>query len=112
MCKSCFTAFHAQYYADNTEKVKLRNKRIWFKRKYGVSLEELQTLRDTQQNKCAVCEDDLKDGFDVHVDHDHKTGAVRGILCRWCNTGLGQFRDSEDRLIKAVQYLQRNTKDL
>lgn len=110
-CKACYSAFHAKYYQDNTEKVKLRNKTIWVKRKYGFSLNELAKIRDNQQNKCAICEEELKAGSDVHVDHDHKTGKVRGILCRWCNTGLGQFKDSEKSLIKAVQYLQQCKKD-
>lgn len=41
----------------------------------------------------------------LHVDHCHKTGAVRGVLCHLCNTGLGSFRDSPTLLARAINYL-------
>ena len=109
MCKSCYSDFHAKYYEENTEKVKSRNRRIWIERIYGKSLEEIENIKQEQQNCCALCGDllDEKDNQKVHIDHDHKTGKVRGILCRWCNTGLGQFRDSIERLGKAIAYLQK-----
>lgn len=44
----------------------------------------------------------------VHVDHDHLTGRVRGLLCQECNTGLGKFRDSIPYLESAIQYLKYN----
>jgi dihydroorotase-like cyclic amidohydrolase len=40
------------------------------------------------------------------VDHDHKTGKVRALLCRNCNTGLGNFQDSPELLKTAIQYLE------
>ena len=43
-----------------------------------------------------------------HIDHDHKTGKVRDILCGLCNKGLGQFSDSIEKLQNAIKYLQEN----
>ena len=52
---------------------------------------------------CQICQREL--GDKPHVDHDHETGAVRGILCFNCNGGLGQFGDDIDRLEQAIEYL-------
>ena len=55
-----------------------------------------------QGGVCAICQDAPA----AHVDHDHATGAVRGVLCFNCNGGLGQFRDRTDVMRKAIKYLE------
>lgn len=57
-----------------------------------------------QGGVCAVCFDPL--GPDAHVDHDHESGLVRGLLCRSCNLGLGNFKDDPVRLAAAADYLR------
>jgi hypothetical protein len=69
---------------------------------HGVSFKELKNLLTTQDGKCAICATQTR----LHIDHDHKTMAVRGLLCRGCNTGLGHFGDSLDRLKSAVSYIE------
>jgi len=108
-CKQCYSLFHTQYYENNIEKVKAKNKKQWLKRKYNIEVEEFDGLKIKQNNCCAICKTTLEDGFLVHVDHDHKTGKIRGILCRWCNTGLGNFKDSCDSLESAINYLKNNS---
>jgi hypothetical protein len=61
-----------------------------------------------QGGVCAICGRPDPE----HVDHDHETGAVRGILCFNCNGGLGQFRDDIDALQCAAVYLEGKTPDV
>lgn len=66
-------------------------------------------LREEQQGLCAICgvaEVDAPRGR-LHLDHDHGTNAIRGLLCGNCNAGLGQFKDDPKRLLAAIDYLQR-----
>ncbi|WP_229687322.1 endonuclease VII domain-containing protein [Micromonospora parathelypteridis] len=66
---------------------------------------EFPELLAEQGGVCAIC-----GGADPqHLDHDHRTGWVRGILCFNCNGGLGQFRDSPMRLARAITYLRGTT---
>ncbi|WP_234040356.1 endonuclease VII domain-containing protein [Micromonospora coerulea] len=75
------------------------------RRRYGIGEKEFQELLAEQGGVCAIC-----DGEDPqHLDHDHRTGWVRGILCFNCNGGLGQFRDSPARLARAITYLRGTT---
>jgi hypothetical protein len=74
------------------------------KRKYGITEAEYFDMLDKQQGKCAICECEPQ-GKDFAVDHNHKTGEVRGLLCSNCNTGIGLLGDDVSRLIAARQYL-------
>lgn len=69
--------------------------------RYGLTERELAALIGAQGGRCVIC----LAGPAEHVDHDHTTGAVRGILCSGCNTGLGNFGDDLFRLIGAMNYL-------
>jgi hypothetical protein len=63
---------------------------------------DLDLMRRSQESKCAICKQDF--GVEC-VDHDHKTGHVRGLLCKACNLGLGYFRDNKLSLANAITYL-------
>jgi Recombination endonuclease VII len=67
-------------------------------------------LRDEQGGRCAICRTPEGEcpGKRLHLDHDHRTGAVRGMLCGNCNPGLGQFKDDPARLQAAIDYLNRH----
>lgn len=77
--------------------------------KHGVRLEGRQKLFDAQNGKCAICERELAGPMErkVHVDHDHATGKVRGLLCHHCNVALGNFQDSTHVLRRALAYLEK-----
>lgn len=70
-------------------------------------------LLEVQNNQCAICGESESESEQLHVDHDHASGLVRGMLCRGCNLGLGNFKDDPIRLAVAIAYLQnRPTKAL
>ena len=73
------------------------------KYKYGITLEDFENMRTSQDNSCGICEVIFKGT--PYVDHCHSTGKVRGLLCSNCNTGLGMFEDDVDRLREAIRYL-------
>ncbi len=74
-------------------------------RKYGLTRQEWDDLLIAQTGRCAICSTPLIGDRDPHVDHDHETGVVRGLLCSGCNLGLGHFKDDVDRLSAAIRYL-------
>lgn len=74
--------------------------------KYGLSSSDLDARKESQNHGCGLCGDSLGNRF--HVDHDHTTGKVRGLLCGGCNTGLGHFKDCPTRCEQAAAYLRRN----
>lgn len=91
-------SYRAQYRSTHKGSISLST----IKRKYGLTADQLEEMKKSQDGKCAICDQP----FDVvNVDHDHKTNEVRGLLCRKCNWGLGQFRDSLELLRKAAEYL-------
>lgn len=76
--------------------------------KYGIDLKEFRRLLDVQAGGCAICRN-LNGKRRLAVDHCHKTGKVRGLLCTRCNVGLGAFLDSIDKLKRAIAYLRAST---
>jgi hypothetical protein len=87
---------------NRTEKRKESTRRYHLRSTYGLSLEE----REAMGNTCALCGKSHKR---MAVDHDHKTGEIRGILCLRCNGALGVLGDSVESLQRAIDYLQRSS---
>lgn len=88
----------------------LIQRRYWLKTEYGMTLEQYNELLKQQDHKCAICKTDEVDVYKglLYVDHCHNTKKIRGLLCHHCNTALGKFYDSEQRLLNAVEYLRKN----
>lgn len=78
---------------------------------YHLEPEEFDSLLESQGDRCAIC---LRSKAEIttkrvfHVDHDHETGRIRGVLCGRCNLMLGHAKDRADTLLRAVDYLERN----
>lgn len=98
---------HGKYYKERkriytaTHKEERRN--YTYKRLYGISLEDYQKLYEAQNGACLICENKEER---LYVDHCHKEGIVRGLLCRNCNTGIGMLGDNILTLEKAINYLK------
>lgn len=78
---------------------------------YGLTFAEFGAMRQAQGDCCAICKSPNTGprkgtgSETLMIDHDHKTGRVRGLLCEPCNLGLGAFRDDPQRLKGAIEYL-------
>jgi hypothetical protein len=103
----------SNWYKNNPQLAK--NQRL---RKYGITLDQYNDLRQNQNYKCAICnkhETTVAQGrayttdHALHVDHCHDSGKIRGLLCTNCNTILGKCHDNPDVLKNAINYLTRST---
>jgi len=77
------------------------------RRNYNLTVEEFTKISNSQNNLCAICkkEQNRNKSMFLHVDHNHETGKIRGLLCDLCNRGLGYFMDSPKLLVEASNYL-------
>ena len=106
ICKSCRVAKRSNYAPTSRD----RKKDAHLKALYGVSLEQYWEMLAAQGGRCLGCgalEADRPEGSRKWpVDHNHVTGAVRGILCSPCNRALGLVRDDTATLLRLVDYLE------
>ena len=89
----------------NPEKIKGYH----LKSTYGITLEEKQAIVAAQGGKCGICGTDdpgTKRGWQVDADHSVSPAKVRGILCKNCNTSLGNFKHDEALLLRAIEWLR------
>ena len=85
-----------------------RQRWLRIRRQYGIEKEEYYDLIDRQDNRCLICGTQFGT-IKPCIDHCHRTGRIRGILCSPCNTILGAAHDDPDRLLAAIRYLQQAT---
>ncbi len=99
-CKECHNKSpyrSSQYYRER-----------WLKRAYGITVDEYNELLKHQGNKCGICwkpSDDMNQR--LVIDHNHKTGEIRGLLCSSCNKGIGFLNDNASTLKSAIIYLEK-----
>ena len=119
-CRTYMQEYHAKRYKENPgavlarnkawrdanpEKVRAQQRAYRFRTRYGITLEEYEHLIEAQHGRCAICGETPT--RTLRVDHDHVTGAVRGLLCHACNVGIGFFKDDLEKLRAAIRYLAR-----
>ena len=95
------------YYAKNSKKVSRVSADAARKRRYGLTPADIQAMREQQGDKCPICCNGLGEGRSCCVDHCHKTGRVRQLLCSKCNSGLGMFKENLESMQRAIAYLER-----
>ena len=132
-CKTCREKVSRIYYENNTEEIidkackyqkdnaqktttdhrawrvanRQKTKAYSLKNKYNLSLEVYESMILSQNGVCLICGNGPSHGKPLVVDHNHETGEVRGLLCTYCNLGLGMFKDSKELLTAALEYLWR-----
>jgi hypothetical protein len=103
VCDACQTDNHRE-----TMRLDRRRKGLW--EHYKLTIDEYRAMHDSQNGVCLICQKSAvgrgKLKNQLAVDHCHKTGRIRGLLCSKCNTALGLFNDDIDLLEAAKNYLQ------
>lgn len=113
-CTPCHIAHARQKMAELTPEQRAayndQRYRTRLKRKYGITAAAYDALLQGQGGVCAICQGAraAQGKRPLVVDHDHATGAVRGILCDYCNVALGRMGDDPARLEAAAAYLRRS----
>lgn len=102
LCKQCVIGHAALIEADSPEGFRHRQRLA----KYDITPTDYTKLYFHQRGSCAICREVLTPS-ETHVDHDHETDKVRGLLCRLCNAGLGFFKDNRSAIRRADKYLRR-----
>jgi hypothetical protein len=135
-CKSCTAARRKQWYQQNRRREiarvkawqqanperlkawreKNRDRRleqlreIHLRSKFGLTADEYERILEAQAGVCALCGCPPTPGISLHVDHDHGTREIRGLLCMRCNNALGLFREDPDLLMRAARYVKADAK--
>lgn len=99
-CKSCINDYQQIWIQSESGRKSVNKCRL--KSKYNLSIEEYNEMLEEQNYHCKICPSDLN----LVIDHDHKTGQVRGVLCDTCNRTLGLFKDDVEILLRAINYLK------
>jgi hypothetical protein len=118
-CKACVRASVCRYYHENKavrierhREWKARNpgahRRSYYRKAYGITPEDRDAQLSAQGGKCLLCDTKFNSIPErhIHVDHDHKTGRPRGLLCHWCNTQMGTLEKSPEWIARALKYLE------
>ncbi len=87
---------------------KAADREYHLKRKYGITIEQYDAMLAAQGGVCAICRQPRPENRTLHVDHDHVSGEIRGLLCFRCNNALGDFEEQYELFQKAANYLDRD----
>jgi len=77
-------------------------------RKFGITIEDYERMLEEQGGGCRICHDPPPENGSLHVDHDHKTGKVRALLCVKCNNAIGALGEKYELFQAAADYIDRD----
>lgn len=98
--------YQKEYRLKNIERVKIKDRAKALRRNYGISVEVYDAMFKQQSGVCKICKQTERGRYkNLAVDHDHKTGNIRGLLCRRCNLGLA-YMENESFITNARLYLE------
>lgn len=103
-CRSCYKVILKENYKNKKQEYSVRNKNSKFdfkKHKYNIEKHEYNQLVEKQNGLCKIC----LNKRNLCVDHDHKTGKIRGLLCHKCNLAIGLLEDNISSMTNAIKYL-------
>ena len=101
--RECARKWHTEH--------KERSRNNYLKRRFGISLEEYNKLFEKQQGYCAICKTHQKDlKKALSVDHDHRTGKVKGLLCSTCNYNLGWYEKLQENILSYNRSINNDSK--
>jgi hypothetical protein len=116
-CKTCARSWKREYYkkkGGNNEKEREHYREFRLKQNFNMILEEYEEMFQKQKGLCAICgqpetyiNKNAKQPIWLAVDHCHKTGIVRGLLCRNCNAMIGNAKDNTETLERGIAYLKK-----
>jgi len=91
----------------NNSTKRWRKKKRWKNRGINITYQEYNDLLNKQEGKCAICKKHYSEVIQsvLQVDHNHSTGKIRSLLCGSCNMGLGFFKENQQILKQAIEYL-------
>lgn len=95
---------YSKVHREKRNKYYRRRNLLW---RHGLTEEEYEAKLFDQSGVCMICLKPDEKGRRLYVDHNHETGKIRGLLCLRCNVGLGSFRDADELLDRAADYLRR-----
>jgi hypothetical protein len=110
VCKPCVQARVRANKAAQPERTTIMRRGWAIKTRYGITMDRFYEILADQNYECRICGIRLTRAT-TRIDHDHKTGIVRGLLCHECNLGLGFFRDNPAALRSAAAYIDRTRQD-
>lgn len=107
-CKLCAKYFSKKWY-EESDKYREIIRNSGLKHRFGITNEDYFEMLKDQNGVCCICKQPPEEGKYFHVDHCHVSSDVKGLLCKNCNHGLGNFKDNPSYLRNAIEYLDRNS---